>query len=155
MDGLFDHDQSLHLADVVLLSPERSSNEKRFRTADMTVAVSPNADIVMDRQPLQTDPPLPWAHAYHNTVDSGISDVRIQSRRLACPNRYKVPVEECSNLGIYASEDREKRRALAPASFSMLKSSCFFDYLTHLVPHRSRPGHVKWRGYRRAQCRRG
>jgi hypothetical protein len=128
MDGLFDHDQSLHLADVILLSPDRSSNEKRFRTADMTTAVSPNLDVVMDRQPLQIDPPLPWAHAYHDTVDCGISDVRIQSRRLACPNRYKISVEERSRLEIYASEDREQRSALAPASFSMCEASCFRRY---------------------------
>jgi hypothetical protein len=125
MDGLFDHSQSLHLAFVVLLSPERSSNEKRYRTADMTVAVSPNPDVVMDRQPVQTDPPLPWAHAYHNTVDCEIPVVRVQSRRLACPNYYQISVEECSDLEIYASEDREKRSALAPAMFGMFRASCF------------------------------
>jgi hypothetical protein len=125
MDGLFDHSQSLHLASVVLLSPERSSNEKRYRTADMTVAVSSNPDVVMDRQPVQTDPPLPWAHAYHNTVDCGIPVVRVQSRRLACPNSYKISVEERSDLEIYASEDREKRSAIAPALFGMCRASCF------------------------------
>jgi hypothetical protein len=125
MEGLFDHSQSLHLASVVLLSPERSSNEIRFRTEDMTVAVSPNPDVVMDRQPLQIEPHLPWAHAYHNTVDYGIRDVRIQSRRLGCPNSYKISVEERSRLEMYASDDREKRSAFAPASFSMCKACCF------------------------------
>jgi hypothetical protein len=86
---------------------------------DMSVAVAPNSHVVRDRQPLQSEPPLPWAHAYHATVDSGLPVVRIQSRRLECLKVHELPSTQRNRLRRYCTEDRETRHASACAATRM------------------------------------
>jgi hypothetical protein len=76
----------------------------------MAVAVSPNDAVIAGRNPLQSEPPLPWTGAYHVTVEGGFPAVRIPPRRLNCVKKYELPHDERWALSSYHREDIRKQR---------------------------------------------
>jgi hypothetical protein len=132
MNGLYNPDKATHMGSVALLSPELSSNEKRFRTADMAVAMLPNSEVVASRQPVRTNPPLPWAHAFQQTVDCGIPRIRIKSRMVGCRKTYELPHKGRALMRRYATEDRQRRHALAYAAHGKLSTWSLHDGLLTL-----------------------
>jgi hypothetical protein len=119
LSGLFNPERSIHTGSVALLSSILSSDEKRFRTTDMAIAMSPNTQVIAGREPMQTEPPLPWANSFHYTVDGGIPRVRIKSKMLSCLNHYKLSSDELWQMTCYAVQDRKRRHALACAANRM------------------------------------
>jgi hypothetical protein len=137
--GLFNPEKSIHNGSVVLLSSTLSSDEKRFRTTDMAIAVSPNTQVIAGREPMQAEPPLPWANTFHYTVDGGIPSVRIKSEMLSCLNHYKLSSDERSQMRFYAVQDRDRRHALACAAHRMFVFRLSKQLAERMFCQRTRP----------------
>jgi hypothetical protein len=101
-DGLPFVEREYNIAYIALLSTHSIPG-------DMAVAVSPNVAVIAGRDPLQSNPPLPWTGAYHATVEEELPAVRIPPRRLDCVKIYELPDDQRWSLDRYHREDTSKQ----------------------------------------------
>jgi hypothetical protein len=124
--GFYDPRAPSHLACIAILSSAPTAEDESCHTADMAVAVSPNKDCgILDRAPLRTEPPLPWANMYQSSVDAVAPVVRFPSHPLNCTRVWQLPHDEWVRCGEYMFQDQERRKTLAQARIcTCVTSTC-------------------------------